>query len=164
MVPWIAAHATVLTVVGWQGRLLDIEQRQRVDAALQIAGDVALMAGLYVLWLSSASVMVAVAAVSMIGIAHAGGGLIVMHRVTRMGARHAVASELLLLASTFMAAALAAICKAEFGAMLGMTISLALTGAGTVLAILFTGRALNQGTAAPPIPAVVAWQRGVDVR
>jgi lipopolysaccharide exporter len=163
MVRWIAAHAAVLTVAGWQGRLMDIEQRQRLDAGLQIAGDFALVAGLCVLWSSSASVIVVVATVSVIGAAHAVGGLIVMYRVTGMGARHAIASELLLLASTITAAALAAICKAEFGAMLGMTISLALTGVGTLLVILFTIRALNQGTDAPPMPVVVAWQRGVDV-
>jgi O-antigen/teichoic acid export membrane protein len=162
MVRWIAAHAAVLTIVGWQGRLLDIEQRQRADAALQIAGDFALVAGLCVLWSSSASVIVVVAVVSVIGIAHAVGSLIVIYRVIGLGARHAIASELLLLGSAFAAAALAAICKAGFGTIIGMTMSLVMIGSAMVLTILVTAKAINDETGAPSIPTNAAWRRGLD--
>ena len=144
LMPWIAAHAAAVSLVGWQGRLLDVERRQRLDAMLQMAGDVAALVGLGFLWLATASVTTVVATISIIGIGHAALWLITAYRVTRLGTSQATACMALLGASALAAAALAALCKLAFGPLVGMMVSLAIIAVGVAIALLGMAKHINQ--------------------
>ena len=153
LMPWIAAHAAAVSLVGWQGRLLDVERRQRLDAMLQMAGDVAALVGLGFLWLATASVTTVVATISIIGIAHAALWLVTAYRVTRLGTSQAIACMALLGASAIAAASLAALCKLALGPLVGMTVSLAIIAVGMAAAILGMVKYINQHAGWRTIPA-----------
>jgi O-antigen/teichoic acid export membrane protein len=137
MMPWIAAHAASVAIVGWQGRILDLERRQRVDAMLQIAGDVASVLGIVALWLAGVTANVAVAVVSTLGIAHSIVWLIVAYQVTGIGGREAVSSLCVLAASAAAAAITALLCKLALGHAAGMIVSFAVVACSMVATLLW---------------------------
>jgi O-antigen/teichoic acid export membrane protein len=143
MLPWIAANAAAAATAGWQPRLLDVARRQRTEAMLQIAGDCSLLVCIGVLWHSGVSATVAVAAVSMVGVAHSVGWLAIAYRVTGLGAGQAIACELLLPASAAAAGIAAWLCKLALGSTAGMIVSFAATAFGMFAAVFFTARSIN---------------------
>jgi len=146
MMPWVAGHAAAVSVIGWQGRLLDIDRRQRLDATLQIAGDVALIGAICLLWLLRVSPVTAVAGVSMVGAANAFVWIAIAYRATKLGFKQALVCEGALLASGVGGAALALLSKATFGFLSGLIISLAITAFGMLAAILITVRIIGWKT------------------
>jgi lipopolysaccharide exporter len=144
MMPWIAGHAAAVSVIGWQGRLLDIDRRQSLDAMLQISGDVALIGAIGLLWLLRVSPITAVASVSMVGAASAFVWITVAYRATKLGLGQALVCEAVLLASALGGAALALMSRAVLGLLSGLIISLAITGFGMLAAILITVRMIGR--------------------
>jgi lipopolysaccharide exporter len=123
MIPWIATNAAAVATAGWQPRLLDVARRQRTDAMLQIALDCSLLVCIAALWHSGVSATVAVAVVSMVGVVHSVAWLAIVYQVTGLGAKQAIACEILLPAAAVGAGITALFCKLALGNMTGMMVS-----------------------------------------
>jgi hypothetical protein len=149
MMPWIAAHAALLAITGWQGRILDLERRQKTDAVLQIAGDVASVLGIVVLWFAGVTATVAVAVVSTLGIANAVAWLVVAYRLTGIGAKEAIACVGVLVASAAAAAMTAFLCNLALGHAAGMIVSFAVA-CGIVARLLWPTLARRNGLMKAP--------------
>jgi O-antigen/teichoic acid export membrane protein len=137
MMPWIAAHAASDAITGWQGRILDLEGRQKAAAVLQIAGDVASVLAIVALWLAGVTATVAVAVVSIFGIAHAVAWLVVAYRLIGIGAREAIVCIGVLVASAAAAAMTAMLCNLALGHVAGMIVSFAIASCSMVAMLLW---------------------------
>lgn len=144
MAPWIAAHGAVNAVTGWQGRLLDVERRQRLDATLQICSDLAMVVGIGALWASSVSATAAVAIVSLIGVFGGIGWITVVYRVTRLGVWQALGSMGLLFVVALVASGVGLVLGQLLGAVPGMLASLAATIVAAALVLAVTAKAISR--------------------
>jgi lipopolysaccharide exporter len=150
MIPWIATHAAALAISGWQPRLLDIARRQRTDAMLQIVGDCSLLACIATLWWLGVSATVAVAAVSMFGVAQSIAWLIIVYRVLGLGAKQAIACESLLPLAVAGGGIMALLCKVALGNVTGMIVSFAATAFAMLVTAFITAHRINHMMRASP--------------
>jgi hypothetical protein len=142
MVPWIAAQGAVLALVGWQGRLLDVERRQQLDAKLQIAGDAVSLAVIAGLWFAAAPESIAVPAICMAGILHSVAWLAVVYRVTSLGVGCAFGLFLLLSSAACFSAGLAAVAETLLGPLPGALAAFVTTAALVLACVVAAARRL----------------------
>ncbi|WP_336490113.1 hypothetical protein [Methylobacterium nigriterrae] len=152
LVPWIAARCAFLAIAGWQGRLLDVAGRQRADAVLQLAGDVALVSVLAVLFVVSVSPTAAIAIISITEMAHSVLWLVLAYRVTRLGMRYACAAFLVLLLATAVMWTIAVLSEGMLGSRVGLPFCAAIVGASAAFILTLTAKSIGRADASLRLP------------
>jgi O-antigen/teichoic acid export membrane protein len=146
MVPWIAGQASVAAIIGWQGRLLDVEGRQRLDAVLQMGGDAATLILIGFLWVLAVPEKFAVAAICTVGMCHGISWLAIVYRVTGLGLMNAFRAFIFLPAAALATALVAALADRELGPTTGAAASFAVSALAVCAVVVLTVRRLHRQT------------------